>query len=105
MGSLVPFPTRPAVVTATPHRIFRQSIASLALAGQEASADMAAKMAERALRFPLADGRPHPEHVALAMKELQSVPSELAAPYRHARAAAKALFDLAFPDTIPPEVA
>lgn len=88
----------PALTANTPHRRFADAIRRLGDTGHEHTADMAHRLFARACQFPLPDGRPHPEYVALALKELLGVPSELAAPYRHASAAARAVFEIAFPE-------
>lgn len=99
--TLRPGPVLAVDNASTPHRIFRESMRRLSDTGLEHTATMALASFERALKFPLPDGRPHPDYVALAMKELASVPSELPSSYRHACSAARALMELAFPEVQP----
>lgn len=94
-----------AALARTPHARIGEALRRLSATGQTHTADMANQLIGRALAFPLPDGRPHPEYVALAVKELASVPSELPASFRHASSAARALMELAFPETTTPGAA
>jgi hypothetical protein len=104
MGEVHTLRPAPALVVDnanTPHRRLADALRRLSATGLDHTADMALGLSSRAMKFPLPDGRPHPEYVALAMKELASVPSELPSSYRHACSAARALMELAFPEVQP----
>lgn len=83
--------------SASPHRRIGDSLRRLGETGHAHTRDMVHQMLGRAFAFPLPDGRPHPEYVALAVKELASVPSENRPAFRHARDIARELHELAFP--------